>query len=387
MHRENEKAKIIKKDLDLVTYQKQKLFEDLKTKKLDKVVKINKLIENSLKLYEELGHNEINHFKQAVEREKISNEIDMKFRLQEEELSNLEFEANKKVINLMNLRYKQELIKKTEMENEIKNIEYETKKRLLEEKRKTQDILTKSKLEKLKNTKQLELVKTRDDNIYLNKKYIKTLHDMDDNLKLEEMERERAIKKINSDLEFEKIFSDEVEVNNKSSLKKLQQRETENIPTEENQIHKNLNFDYNYNRAANFSSELQNSPIIFNRQKNNMNIYNEDKYEELSDYQDSKIYGSGVSTKYKKIDYSSNNYVLSSNNNFNSENSSNIYSPKNIIKYAPSKELGNSNSVNFNHNIRENEFGEYNPNYRSGSDYSSMAAVNTLGSLSLSDSK
>jgi hypothetical protein len=124
VHKEREKAKIYKQELDMIIYQKNKYYEEMKNKKLEKVDKLQNVINNSLKYYSEINKAEVMSYEEELKRKRVLEEYDFKKRIQQEELNQLEIESTKKVVDLLNLRTKEQserTIRDEGMAKEFKN--------------------------------------------------------------------------------------------------------------------------------------------------------------------------------------------------------------------------------------------------------------------------
>jgi hypothetical protein len=263
VHREKEKGEIIKKELDLLMYQKMKFYEEMKHKKLDKVDRLNSLIQNSLKFYENMNTSELNHFEEEMRKRKILEEMDLKQRLQQEELNNLEFEANRKMINLLNLRNKDEEYRKFRTQDEILQKDREVNKRLLEEKWALEDEELKKKIENLRNLKEYELLKKKESTDLLHKEYTQKLNEFEQNLFIQQVERERKSRQIDGELELNKLL---VENQNqvRSELLRLEEKNViQNFTNKELELTK--------------KRKKEQNEILLKKMNENLNLLNEEE--------------------------------------------------------------------------------------------------------------
>jgi hypothetical protein len=131
IYKEREKAKVYKQELDMLVFQKEKYYDLMKNKKLEKVEQLQNIINNSLKFHSEMNKAELSSFEGEMKRKRNLEEYDFKKKIQQEELNGLDIETTKKMIDLINLRNKEEksgdgLVK--EYKNKILEEELEFKK-------------------------------------------------------------------------------------------------------------------------------------------------------------------------------------------------------------------------------------------------------------------
>lgn len=263
VHREKEKGEIVKKELDLIMYQKMKFYEEMKHKKLDKVDRLNNLIQNSIKFYENMNSSELNRFEEEMRKRKILEEMDLKQRLQQEELNNLEFEANRKMINLLNLRNKDEEARKFRAQDEILQKDREVNKRLLEEKWALEDEELKKKIENLRNLKEYELLKKKESTDLLHKEYTQKLNEFEQNLFIQQVERERKSRQIDSELELNKLLVDNQNQVRTELLKKEEKNLIQNFTNKELELNK--------------TRKQEQNEILLKKMNENLELLNEEE--------------------------------------------------------------------------------------------------------------
>lgn len=191
VHKEKEKAELMKRELELLLFKKNKINNELKEKKLEKIGRLQSVIDDSLGLYKKMNENEIKYFDEELKTRKILEECDMKARLQQEELNNLEIEANKKMFDMLNIRSKDELMQKEKAENFIREKERKFYNRLNEEKWKIEDEALKMNIDNMLNSKELNFLKLRDQNLFLEKNLQQKIIDFENKLYTQQVEKER----------------------------------------------------------------------------------------------------------------------------------------------------------------------------------------------------
>jgi hypothetical protein len=234
IHKEKEKAEIYKKELDLILYQKSKFYDEIKNRKLDKVNKLENLIDKSLNFYDKMKQTELRAFEEEMKKKKELEEFDIKSRLQQEELNNLEFESNRKMIELLNLRTKnqEDLNSRTKEDYAIK--ERDHKKRLLEEKWKLEDEEIQRRLEDTRNLKEYRLLQTKDLNNRMQKEYLNSLNEFEENLLIQEIEKERKNRLLLKEFEENKALTqhplkEKEDLYEKQHLLKLKQEQNKEL--------------------------------------------------------------------------------------------------------------------------------------------------------------
>jgi len=207
IHKEKEKGEIMKRELDLITYQKEKFYDEMKNRKILKVSKLENLIGSSLKFYDKMKVTEIATFEEGMRKKKSLEEFDMKQRLQQEELNNLEFDANRKILHLMNLRVKDEEYQKFKMLEESKEKEREMKNRIHEENWNLEDEGNQKNIENLRNLKEMEYIQNKEDNYFKNKELKEKIKDHRQNLLIQEVNNERKNRNAQQEYEENRIAS------------------------------------------------------------------------------------------------------------------------------------------------------------------------------------
>ncbi len=227
VHKEKEKAELLKRELDLILYQKDKLNQELKEKKLDKVTRLQNTIDQSLHLYRKMNDYELKYYDEEIRAKKVLEEFDIKSRLQNEELNNLEMEGNRKLIDLLNLRSKDELMQKHKNENYILDKERNFINRIHDEKWRIEDESYKKNISNILNIKEMEFLKMRDHNLYMEKLHKQKQKDFYNKLLIQQVEKERVIR--NSDLNnnFNNYARTSIEENFLNSISKVSNKNTE----------------------------------------------------------------------------------------------------------------------------------------------------------------
>jgi len=195
VHKEKEKAELIKRELDLIMFKKDQLNKELKEKKIEKIGRLQNAIDQSLHLYKKMNDNELKYFDEEIKARKFLEEFDIKSRLQQEELSNLEMEANRKMIDLLNLRNKDELMQKQKTEDSIRDKERIFNNKIHEEKWKIEDEAYNKNMENILNLKETQFLKLRDQNLYMEKLYKQRHSDFENKLYIQQVEKERLGRK------------------------------------------------------------------------------------------------------------------------------------------------------------------------------------------------
>jgi len=192
VHKEREKAELLKRELDLILYQKQQTNQELKGKKLDKIGKLQSVVDNSMHLYSKMNENELKFFDEEVKTRKVLAEFDIKTRLQQEELNNLDFKANRKLIDLLQMRAKDELNQKLKVEDCFRDKQRCFEDRIHEQKWKIEDEAYQLNLGNIARNKEFELLKLRDQNVYLEKQYKRSQKEFENKLFRQQVEKERV---------------------------------------------------------------------------------------------------------------------------------------------------------------------------------------------------
>jgi len=378
IHKEKEKGEIMKRELDLIIYQKEKFYEELKNRKLQKIDKLENLIDSGLKFYEKMNSTEISTFEEEMRKKKTMEEFDLKQRLQQEELNNLEFNANRKILQLVNLRSKDEEDQKFKNLQESKEKEREMKKRIYEEKWRLEDEAMQKRLEYLRNMKEIEYLHKNDENQIREKELRAKIKEYEEELLIREVERERKNRELQQEFEENMISgnnlknnrgcsaaNDKIKPLNEIDYQRLDQEnmhienKNQHIMKKENEDRKNLNQNQNKeNYSKGFSknekipsnnnklisiydeddtdphNQINRKDKYFDEVRNNpYNSYNEDNLNNIHDYS-----------------YNYNNPYLSSKANFtNNNNRSYSNSGSNIHEFSsPSLSSENKNSTQTN---------------------------------------
>jgi hypothetical protein len=222
IHKEKEKANLIKKELDLILFQKQKYYEEIKLKKLNKIDKLQEVIDTGLRFYDKMSEEELKRYEEEIRSRKLMEEFEIKNRLQQEELNNMEFEANRKMIQLLNLRNKEENDRKMKSEEELLKKDREVMNRLMEEKWNLEDEEEIRKLDNLRNLKEFELVKRKEGNDVMLKDRKEKLLQFEQQLLLQQVERERKQRQIQHELEINKEMVDN-QIEKRNEVMKLEE--------------------------------------------------------------------------------------------------------------------------------------------------------------------
>jgi len=193
--KEKMKTELIKRENDLMIYEKTKFYESLKINKIKKIENLNNLINESMKYFEKMSETQMNIFADDINNRKILNSVDIKFRLQEEELNNIESEANKKLIQLLSIIKLDQEKRIFNSESDFKNKEELFKNKFLEDKWKTEDNSDFKREEYLANLKQYELNKFKINNDNITNEGYLNLNENERKLLIKQVEKERNERK------------------------------------------------------------------------------------------------------------------------------------------------------------------------------------------------
>ena len=372
IHKEKEKADLIKRELDLILYQKDKINNDLKERKLYKVGKLQKVIDQSLNLYDKMNKNEMEYFKEEIKTRKILEEYDIKNRLQNEELNNLEFEANKKMIDLLNLRSKDELMQKQKSEELIREKERNLMTRLLEEKWKIEDETNKRNIDNIRNLKEMNYLQLRDKNLLLEQDYKNKVNDFDNKLYIQQVEKERN----NRIGDYNLLGRTSIEENFLNSIANVSNK---NI----NSMNKNNSIQID-NELNTLIKELRKNMLSIEAEENALVVYEQEIVKKLfetkllgfKNFNNDKNYENYIIEELTRLEREKENCKSKKNEIENrkikiSENLNNLYNFHSQSKYSQNN---NSNNSLYLKSYKQNE--SFNPNI-----------VNTYNSMSSSDLK
>lgn len=381
VHKEKEKAELLQRELDLILFQKDKLNQELKEKKLDKVGRLQNVIDQSMHLYKKMNENELKYFNEELKTRKVLEEFDMKSRLQQEELNNLEVEANRKLIDLMHLRTKDEMMQKHKEEEFMKEKERNFANKIHENKWNVEDEAYKLNLINISNNKEMQLLKLRDQNLYMEKLFQQKKKDHENKIFIQQVEQER----LGRNGDFNNFGRTSIEDNFLNSISKVSNK---NNSSNQNNYNNNRSLKNSGNDAVQQQIENEFNGLIEDLRNNMRNLELEEKalleYEQdlLQREFDTKLLG------LKKSNYSSesfntgfkgdmNNYIIDELNKIESEkqnckqkkndlekrkqqisdNLSNMYNYN--IKTQPSNQYSNSNSSGKNPLIRTSNNNDY----------------------------
>jgi len=261
---ERVKAKQINSELDLLIFQKKRMNDVIKKKKLEKVEKVTKFVEKTLDSYAKIKEAELERFEEELRKKRVLEEIDLKARIQNEELNNLDFETNRKLLQLMNLRVKDENDRKLRIEQEFREKDRQTNNKLLEEKWSLEDEEKRMRMENLRQLKEFKIFKENEENLKIEKEKKDKLTEYEQNLYILQIERERRLRHAAMELDL-----------NKDLVEKQIERKSELIKKEEDlKLNKLINEDYDLAKTRKTDNY---DTIIKNAQQNLRLVEQEEK--------------------------------------------------------------------------------------------------------------
>jgi len=205
---ERVKAKQINHELDLLIFQKKRMNDAIKNKKLEKVDRVTKFVENSLNSYGKIKEAELDRYEEELRKKRVLEEFELKARMQNEELNNLDFETNRKLLQLMNLRSKDETERRLRIEQDFREKDRAATNKLLEEKWNLEDEEKKQRIENLRNLKEYEFIKANEENLKLEKEKKDKLSEYEQQLYIQQIERERKLRNVQLDIDLNKEIVD-----------------------------------------------------------------------------------------------------------------------------------------------------------------------------------
>ena len=418
VHKEKEKAELLKRELDLILYKKDKFNQELKEKKLDKIGRLQNVIDQSTLLYKKMNEKELKFFGEEVKTRKVLEEFDMKTRLQQEELNNLEIEANRKLIDLIHLRTKDELMQKQKEEDFVREKERKFVNRIHEEKWKIEDEAHKINLRNYSNNKEMQFLKLRDQNLHMEKLFKHKQKDFENKLYIQQVEKER-LGRIG---EFNNFGRTSIEENFLNSISKVSNKnDNNNNINDKNSFNNYKNNSIYNNNDNNIQQQIENelNGLIEDLRNNIRNLEHEEKglleYEQDLLHREFEVKLLGLKkSKYTAESQNSgfkgevNNYVIGELSKIESEkqncklkkndlekrkqkisdNLGNLYNYN--LQTQPSNQFSNSNSSGKNQQIRtcnDNDYlsDSYGKNVLSSNNNNNNLNINSINSMNSSE--
>ena len=155
------KSELIEKETRALIYQKEKLNKQLRHEKIEKVKRVTELVDQNIKFYGEMQKAENSKTMSELNSKRALQSTIAQERLAQEELNKLDYEANKRLFDLMNLANKTEISRQIEKDTEIRHRKQELENKLMESKLVAEDKVAEKKQKLNLNEMERKVVTTK----------------------------------------------------------------------------------------------------------------------------------------------------------------------------------------------------------------------------------